>query len=184
MIRIQHYRYLGSKDRERLRQIYEESFPVDERFDFDILEKCNEESNVHLSCIIKNGIVVGMSFTILLPNDITYLMYLAIDVNYRNMHIGSEILQIFIEASNNLVLSVEYPTDVITRRRENFYIRNGLYDTGFHFEDTAVMYKVLASYKGYTPTSDDLLNRYRYMTSDKKVWDRIKRSFNTEDIFH
>lgn len=183
-MRILDYDHVNNGHKHMVKEIYENSFPESEKFDFDILEKCNEESNVHLSCIIKNDIVVGMSFTILLPNDITYLMYLAIDANYRNMHIGSEILQIFIETSNNLVLSVEYPTDVITRRRENFYIRNGLYDTGFQFEDTAVMYKVLASYEGYTPTSDDLLNRYRYMTSDKKVWDRIKRSFNTEDIFH
>lgn len=49
MIRIQHYRYLGSKDRERLRQIYEESFPVDERFDFSILF-CNDK----IKEIIKN----------------------------------------------------------------------------------------------------------------------------------
>lgn len=59
MIRIQHYRYLGSKDRERLRQIYEESFPVDERFDFSILVRCDKETNVHLSGILLDDLLVG-----------------------------------------------------------------------------------------------------------------------------
>lgn len=183
MLRILHYDYANNKCRNEVKRIYENAFSESEKFDFDILRKCNKEPNVHLSCIIMDDIVVGMSFTVLLPNEITYLMYLAIDENYRNMHIGSEILQKYIVTSNNLILSIEYPVDTTTRKRKDFYIRNGLYDTGIQFKDTTVLYEVLTSCKDYIPTSDDLLNRYRCMTNNKIIWNRIEKSFNTKNIY-
>lgn len=184
MIRIQHYRYLGSKDRERLRQIYEESFPVDERFDFSILVRCDKETNVHLSGILLDDLLVGMQFTVVLPNDATYLMYFAIDETYRNLGIGSNALQKLVITNDNVLLSIEKLVDEITMRRRYFYLRNGLFETKTFYEDTGVQYQVLTSCFGYEPDARELISRYKCMTSSKRIWRLIKNTFNTESLFY
>lgn len=180
MIRLQHYQYTDYKN--SIKQIYEKSFPLSERFDFDILKKCNKESNVHLSCIIQDDIPVGMQFTIDIPNDITYLMYYAIDEEYRNQGIGSKALQNLVVSKDKIMLIIEKPIDKLTTKRKEFYLKNGFYNTDIIFEDTGIQYEVLVSCKNYKPTVHDLLNRYSFMTSNKSIWNKIKNTFNTEYI--
>lgn len=177
---IKHYQYTEYKN--EIKSIYEKSFPCSERFDFDILQKCDKESNVHLSCIMQDDNPVGMQFTVELPNDITYLMYFAIDEKYRNQNIGSKALQNLVVSKNNVMLIIEKPEDFLTNRRKEFYLRNGFYSTNILFEDTSVQYEVLVSDKNYIPTMEDLLNRYKCMTSDKTTWKKIQKSFDTEKI--
>lgn len=180
MIRFEHYQYNFHKS--KIQSIYEKSFPQSERFDFGILKKCDRESNVHLSCILQDDEPVGMQFTVDLPNDITYLMYFAIDEKYRNQNIGSKALQRLITSKNKVMLIIERPADELTERRKNFYIKNGVYSTDIFFEDTGVQYEVMTSDKNYKPTEQDLLDRYRCMTNDKLTWKRIKGTFNAENI--
>lgn len=180
MIRIQHYQY--TIDKEKIKDIYEKAFPLLERFDFNILKKCNKESNVHLSCIYLNDIPVGMQFTIDLPNDITYLMYYAVDEQYRNKGIGSKVLQNIVVSKDKVMLCIERPVNEQTIRRKNFYMKNGFFETGIFFEDTNVQYEVLISCKNYKPTVRDLLNRYRFMTKNIWIWNKIKRTFDVEYI--
>lgn len=180
MIRIEHYQY--TKYKNTVKRIYEDSFPLSERFDFSILEKCDKERNVHLSCILYDDCPIGMWFTINLPNDITYLMYFAIDKEYRNRNIGSKVLQNLMIANDKVMLCIEKPVDEITRKRKGFYLRNGFYETGVFFEDTDEQYEVLISCKEYKPIAQDLLNRYEFMTSNKSVRNIIRNTFNTEYI--
>ena len=180
MIRVQHYPY--TKYGKEIRRIYESSFPLAERFDFSILKKCGKERNVHLSCILRDDLPVGMQFTVDLPNDITYLMYYAIDEEYRNQGIGSRALQNLVVAESRVMLCIERPIDEVTKKRKDFYLRNGFCETGTFFEDTGVQYEVLLSCMGYKPTVQDLLNRYKFMTSKEVVWNKIKGTFNTEYI--
>lgn len=180
MIRIEHYQYTKHKD--IVKRIYETSFPLFERFDFSILGKCNKERNVHLSCILYDDCPIGMQFTVDLPNDITYLMYFAIDKGYRNRGIGSKALQNLVVAKDKIMLCIERPIDEITQKRKEFYLRNGFYETGIFFEDTNEQYEVLISRKEYKPTAQDLLNRYKFMTGNKSVWNTIKSTFNAECI--
>lgn len=184
MIRIQHYRYLSSKDKEKLRQIYEESFPIVERFDFSILVQCDKEINVHLSGILRDDFLVGMQFTVVLPNDATYLMYFAIDETYRNLGIGSTALKNLVITSDNVLLSIEKPVDETTMRRRDFYLGNGLFETKTFYEDTGVQYQILTSCFGYEPDSIEIINRYKCMTSSKRIWRLIKNTFNTESLFY
>lgn len=180
MIRIKHYQY--TKYKYTIRKIYEDSFPLSERFDFSILRECNKEKNVHLSCILKDDSPVGMQFTVDLPNDITYLMYYAIDKEYRNQGVGTSALQNLVISKDKIMLCIEKPIDEITQRRKEFYLRNGFYETDIFFEDTNVEYEVLISCKDYKPTTQDLLNRYRFMTQNNFVWNQIKNTFNVEHI--
>lgn len=80
------------------------------------------------------------------------------------------------------MLCIERPVDEVTIKRKEFYLRNGFFETGTFFEDTGVQYEVLVSCKDYKPTIQDLLNRYKFMTNRKTVWNKIKSTFNTEYI--
>lgn len=123
-----------------------------------------------------------MQFTVALPNEITYLMYFAIDEQYRNQGIGSKALQNLIISNNNVLLCIERPHDDLTNSRKNFYLRNGFYETNIFIEDAGLQYEFLTSLKGYRPTIRDLKNRYRFMTSKKSVWNKIKKTFDTDYI--
>lgn len=180
MIRLEHYKYSFHKN--KIQSIYEESFPQSERFDFDILKKCDKNSNVHLSCILQNDKPVGMQFTIELPKNITYLMYFAIDEESRNKNIGSKAIQKLVVSKDKVMLIIEKPMDELTERRKKFYLRNGFYSTDVFFEDTGIQYEVLVSDKNYKPTEQDLLNRYCCMTNNKLTWNKIKGTFNVENI--
>lgn len=180
MIRIEHYIY--TRHKAFIRQVYENSFPKEERFDFSILKSCDKERNVHLSCILSDDVPTGMQFTVDLPNDITYLMYFAIDEQYRNNGMGSRALKNLVIAKDNILLCIEKPIDVIELSRKNFYLRNGFYETNVSIEDSGIQYELLSTVKGYAPTETDLKNRYKFMTSKRHIWKKIMRSFDTEFI--
>ena len=164
-----------------VRRIYEDSFPESEKFDWDILKQCNNESNVSLDEILENRQTVGMTFTVKLPNNITYLMYFAIDKKHRNNGIGSKVLQAMTK-DNTVMLIIEKPVDELTQRRKDFYLKNSFYTTNTYFEDTGVEYEVLVSKQSYKPTKEDLLNRYICMTTNDAIFKKIKNSFNAENI--
>lgn len=179
MMRLENYKY--SEYRKYVKRIYENSFAEEEKIKFSILKQCNREINVHLDCIILNEVPIGMQFIVDIPNDISYLMYLAIDKEYRNQGIGSKVLQNLLIAKN-VLLCIERPIDELTKSRKNFYLRNDFYETNVFIEDNGVQYELLSSVKNYKPTVRDLLNRYRFMTSNKFIFNKIKKAFNAEEI--
>lgn len=179
MMRLDNYKY--SEYRKYVKRIYENSFAEEEKIKFSILKQCNREINVHLDCIILNEVPIGMQFIVDIPNDISYLMYLAIDKEYRNQGIGSKVLQNLLIAKN-VLLCIERPIDELTKSRKNFYLRNDFYETNVFIEDNGVQYELLSSVKNYKPTVRDLLNRYRFMTSNKFIFNKIKKAFNAEEI--
>lgn len=161
-----------------IKQIYENSFPKSEKFKFSILKECNKQNNVHLSGILLNDEVIGMQFTIALPGDITYLMYFAIKEEHRCQNFGSMALQKLVIANNNVLLCIEKLCDELTQSRKSFYLRNGFYETGAFIEDTGVQYELLTSKRDYKPTDKDLKNRYKCMTTNKRLQNKIKKSFD------
>lgn len=75
-------------------------------------------------------------------------MYFAIDEQYRNYGYGSQAIRNLVTRNDNILLSVERPVDDVTNKRKEFYLRNGLYATGYFIEDTGVQYELLSSVKG------------------------------------
>lgn len=163
-----------------IREIYENSFPKEERFDFEILEECSKEPKVTLVGITSDDRIVGMEFLVELPNSITYLMYFAIADICRNQGLGTEAIKDLVAEKENVMLCIERPVNRVTRSRKEFYLRNGLHETGVFIEDSGVQYEFLTSKKGFVPTIEDLKNRYRRMTSNEEVWRKISESMDTE----
>ena len=59
-------------------------------------------------------------------SGVTFLEHFAVDASFRNNGFGGKMLERLQKESLRLVLEVELPTDVLTRRRIAFYRRNGM----------------------------------------------------------
>ncbi len=105
-----------------IRSVYEDSFPVDERREFDQVKRLLKENETfHLAVIEKDGRGVGLLSYWQWP-DWRYVEHFAVDGTCRGKGIGREILQAFIaEDDTPIVLEVEHPDDDICIRRIRFY---------------------------------------------------------------
>ena len=187
-MRYKSYSVYSSQGQSRIKEIYETSFPKSEKFPFWVLKQCAKENNVRLDSIIDHNTdkIIGMSF-IILYDDIAYLMYLAIDKKYRNKEFGSLVLRDLIlkQIDTSILLCIERPSEKedIKTRRKDFYLRNGLYETGCFIEDSGVEYEFLSSSKKRIITENDLKRRYSSMTRNLLMKFIIKNSFNNNINF-
>ncbi len=178
-ISYSNYNYASINNKHNIQQTYITSFPKDERFPFYILRACNYDySTAKLEAILNYDQYIGMQFVVRY-DTITYLMYFAIDEAYRNNGYGGQALRSLIIRNDNVLLCIENPTKKksIAYRRKNFYIRNGMYETGVFIEDTGITYEVLSSEKGFKPDEACLRNRYAKMTTDATLMRIISNTF-------
>lgn len=188
-MRYKSYLACDSQGQSQIKEIYETSFPKSEKFPFWVLKQCARENNVHLDAIIDpdTDTIVGMRFLISY-DDITYLMYMAIDEKYRNKGFGSLVLRDLIlrQADVSILLCIERPTaekEDIKACRKDFYLRNGFYETGCFIEDSGVEYEFLSSSKERVITENDLKKRYSCMTRNPLIKFVIKNTFDSNINF-
>lgn len=117
---------INNSDLELLLPLYVDAFPDSERRNLEQLKKLISHcDNMYFNAIKNNNSLCG--FYIYWKLDGFYYMeHLAIFENFRNMSIGSKVLE-WIEKNLNgtRILEVEEPLDEITTRRVNLYKRNG-----------------------------------------------------------
>lgn len=177
-----HLNYIDySKYKDKVESLYLESFPKEERFPFWILEECSKEGNSMLYAIIDNDKFIGMSYLVNCKGAY-YLMYLAVKPELRNQNYGSRILFDLEEKCNTLFLSIDEPSDDMSIRRKNFYLRNGFYDTNKYYEDTGVNYEVLCTNPEYEITDDNMKMRYSNMTNNPEIFEVIANTFNADIV--
>lgn len=188
-MRYKSYSACDSQGQSQIKEIYETSFPKSEKFPFWVLKQCAKENNVRLDAIIDHATdkISGMQFLISY-DDITYLMYMAIDNKCRNKGFGSLVLRDLIlrQADTTILLCIERPSakkEDIKARRKDFYLRNGFYETGCFIEDSGVEYEFLSSSKERVVTENDLKKRYSCMTRNPLIKFIIKNTFDSNINF-
>lgn len=169
------------KYKDKLEELYLSAFQKEERFPFWILEDCSKEDNSDLYAILDNYKFVGMCY-IVNCDGAYYLMYLAIQDELRNKKYGSKTLEDLKEKYKTLFLSIDKPTDEISIKRKNFYLRNGFYDTNKYYEDTGVLYEVLCTNNQYEITENIMQKRYTNMTSNTELSRVFSNTFNVDTI--
>lgn len=75
------------------------------------------------------GLCFGWEFS-----EFIYLEHLAVNPNFRNKGIGSEIITEFKQSIKPVILEIEPPSDEITTRRLMFYKRNNFIETEYTFK--------------------------------------------------
>lgn len=178
---LEYKEYLDSKSKNKIKKIYNNSFPKSERFPIWVLGKCSRTNNVEFNEILYNKELIGIEF-IITYKDIAYLMYFAIREDKRNNGYGSKILKELIKKYKTVILSIERVNDSVSRRRKNFYLQNGFYQTNKFTKQNNVYYELLCSNKSYNITKVKLINIYKNMSDSKLLKYLINKKFNLFDI--
>lgn len=105
------------------KDLYEQSFPIEERRDFSLVLDIYKTDLLSLNLIYDNEIMVGIlnywDF-----NDFLYIEHFAVSEQYRNRKIASKVLEQLNTQNKLIVLEVELPRDELSKRRIRFYERN------------------------------------------------------------
>ena len=132
------------KDLDKIHQLYEESFPNDEKAPFSLLiEKLTTKKGLLLAYYIDNEFI---GFTYLIKDKgIVYIFYFSIVKKYRNKGYGTKILSLLKDKYHDcfIFLEIEKVIDELTQKRKDFYIRNGFKDSMyryFFYVDYEVLY--------------------------------------------
>ena len=107
------------------KNILENSFPKEERPDFDILIS-RKDAEYNFCIILDNGNTCGIigywHF-----DDFVFCEHFAIDSKLRNNGVGGCAFDLFLKHTNKLiVLEVETPDNELSARRINFYKRHNM----------------------------------------------------------
>jgi ribosomal protein S18 acetylase RimI-like enzyme len=105
------------------KDLYEQSFPIEERRDFSLVLDIYKTDLLSLNLIYDNEIMVGI-LNIWDFNEFCYIEHLAVSEQYRNRKIASKVLEQLNAQNKLIILEVELPTDELSRRRIGFYQRN------------------------------------------------------------
>ncbi len=165
----------------KIEQLYLDSFPENERIPFWLLKECFKENHSVLFAVLDSNHFIGMCYLVNCESAY-YLMYLAVIPELRNQKYGSKILFDLKEKYKTLFLSIERPIDAISLRRQNFYLRNGFYNTNKYYYDNNVNYIVLCTNKKYKITNEIMQKRYSNMTNNYKLFKIIANIFNTNFV--
>jgi hypothetical protein len=173
--------YLESKQKNRIKRLYLNSFPKDERFPFCILKHSIKNKKSVLYEALEDDKFIGMYY-IVNCNKAVYLMYFAIDYAMRNKHYGSKILEDLKIKYGTIFLSIEKPHDVESSNRKKFYLKNSFYETNKYYEDNGIVYELLCTDKDYEITEEILKTRYSNMSNSKIIKYIIGKIFNMNNI--
>ncbi len=111
-----------------LKMIYIDSFPPDERREWQKLKELINHPNFEISQILYNKEAIGL-IVIWNFSDFSFIEHFAIRESARGKGIGNEVLrQIIEEKATRVIVEVEEPTNVSACRRIAFYNRLGFSD--------------------------------------------------------
>lgn len=124
-------------ERPALRQLYRASFPACERLSWSEMERQQKAGKMDLLTVEEDGEVRGILVMTPAPK-LVLGVYLAIFPNRRNGGIGTKVLQAIrtYYEGRPICLEIEDPDEVGApnpeqrRRRQNFYLRNGIHTIG------------------------------------------------------
>lgn len=148
---IQMINWDGNKvDRARLKKLYHQSFPLEERVPFWLLSNKTRraENNWHL--LYAEEEFLGLVYTACYE-DIVFIWYFALLPDKQGAGYGSAILKMFNTRyeGKRLILNIEIddPTsdnNEERKRRKQFYLRNGYEECGFYTKEAGVVFEMLS----------------------------------------
>ena len=122
----------------KIKRIYLEAFPKVERKPFRMMKKKARQGAMEILSVVEGGRTVGLAVA-MSYQDLVLLDYFAIARFCRGCGYGSKALGLIKEryAGKRLILEIELPYGDAGKleervRRKEFYLRNGMKETGIH----------------------------------------------------
>ena len=103
-------------------QIYEDSFPEEEKRTLTEHIKLFDKKSFKMLCYVEDEITLAILFYWHI-GSYTYLEHFAVNSILRGRSYGSRILQEFINNHQNIILEIEPIVDKLTQKRLDFYER-------------------------------------------------------------
>ena len=173
--------YFSVDCKKKVRNLYETSFPKQEKFPFWILKCCSKQKNVLFNSIFYQNELIGLEYILKYENSV-YLMYFAINEDKRSMGYGTEIIKKLAKDYDNVILSIERANSSEKLRRKQFYLKNGFYSTNVFYIDAEVEYEILCTNKNFKVSNENLNLFYKQMTNSKILSYIIGKIFNVYNI--
>lgn len=135
--------------RDKVRQLYIEAFPKEERLPWWLLRLNARRQGIDLTAWVENGELCAMTASVT-TDKAHFLLFFAVAADRRGQGIGSRVLAQLKDAYPAVVLNVETLTPEAPNydqrlRRFDFYRRNGLLDTGWHVWEVGGKFRVLST---------------------------------------
>lgn len=156
---------------EKIKKLYIKAFPLCERKPFSMMLKKRSEKMMEIMCIEEDdGTFVGLAITVLY-NDIVLLDYFAILDEQRCNGKGSQALKILTERykDKRFFLEAESTKEeckdiAVRKRRKEFYLRNGMTETGidvvlFGVPMELLTYNCMVSFEEYHTVYDKVFGK-------------------------
>lgn len=157
-------------DLKEIKRLYKRAFPKLERKKFSLIKRKVREGLSKILAVKddnKNfcGLMITVSF-----DDIMLLDYFAVSEDVRGKSIGTKALEEFLKRFGNeyrIFLEIELADgkDELKERRKNFYLRNGLKQSGTEVTLCSVPMELL--YHTKAVSFDEYLHLYQAVFGDK-----------------
>ncbi len=119
-------------DFEDIYKIMEESFPSDERRNYEEQKKLFSDPVYNIYVIKKENVRAFIS--VFEFDQFTFAEHFAVALEYRNCGLGSKVLSLLKkEVKSPICLEVELPETEIAKRRIEFYKRNGFFYNDYEY---------------------------------------------------
>lgn len=124
------------EDFDEINEIIEKSFPEHEIRGYEKQKKLLDNPNFHIYVMKDQKTALLKAFiTVWDIEDFSFVDHFAVSHKFRNEGLGSEILKETRKTLNRRIfLEVDLPTNEISKRRIEFYKRNGFFENHFPYE--------------------------------------------------
>lgn len=158
------------RDLEKVRRLYEDSFPAEERLDFNDLLTLLERADVEFVATYLDDRFVGFTYVLRFP-DYVWGFYFAVEPEFRGKKLGTQMLVDVLKRNSDRLFvidieSVEQPWEsedkvpeglapkALRARRHDFYLRHGLRDSGVTREFKHIAYTIMEHGEGNIDSAD------------------------------
>lgn len=124
-MKIRLNRIIKPIDLESIRELYNSSFPAEERREFFELKQLISDDKLFINQILTDKNTVAGLYIFWKFGEFIFVEHLAVNPELRGFGIGEGTLSVLQEQSKILILETELPVDEISKRRIKFYERNG-----------------------------------------------------------
>ncbi|WP_300711575.1 GNAT family N-acetyltransferase [uncultured Brachyspira sp.] len=124
------------KNKDFYKNLYNEAFPPEERWNFDMTLENEDNSNYKFYAILDDDAPIGLTLLWDL-DDFNYGEYLAIDKKLRGKKYGSEVITKILEILSNKLIVIEvepYDLNEIAKKRIEWYQRFGLILSDYNYD--------------------------------------------------
>lgn len=147
-----------------------EAFPSKEHLASDTMIEIAEDDDLDFWALYDGNTFVGF-MTVKTQDELSYLLFLAIDASLRSKGYGSRAIETLKAIYKNYrhivdmeILDTAAENSEQRQKRRSFYLRNGFYPTGYGFSLHGVTYEVMCSDQSFE--IEDFRELLSYIASD------------------